>query len=341
MRSLIATCLISSSVVLSGFSSAKAADLWDVYQLVKENTPLLRQAEADYRAAVQNKPIARADLLPQLSAIGQRERDAQSGSQPTTNEQGAVVQQQFALTGFETYAYLELTQTLFNWQDWVALSKANAQAAQAAAAFEVARQNVIIQTATAYFNVLEARDILRVTQSDEEALAKQLHQAKRRYEVGLSGIVNVQQARAAHDQARARTIQARQALISAQQVLQALTAVPVVGALKGPGDKLPLNPPKPNDTDKWVDTALQQNAKLNSAKLAVRVAAREVDRQQAVRYPDISVYARRIIDNVSTGNALQRQNLAVNAVGIQVSLPIFSGGAIAARSQQAKYQHVS
>ncbi|HET7370810.1 MAG TPA: TolC family protein, partial [Gammaproteobacteria bacterium] len=168
-----------------------------------------------------------------------------------------------------------------------------------------------------------------------------LYQAKRRYEVGLSGIVNVQQARAAHDQARARTIQARQALTSARQVLRSLTAVPVAETLKGPGDTLPLNPPKPNNVDAWVDTGLQQNAKLNAAKLAARVAAHEVDRQQAVRYPNISVYASHYINDVASNNVFQNQNLTDNVVGIQVSLPIFSGGAIAARSQQAKYQHVS
>lgn len=324
---------------MCGFSAAHAADLWDVYQLVKQNTPLLRQAEADYKAAVENKPIARSDLLPQLNVNATRERDKYSGTTAgVTNNQ--VVQQQLTLTNFSTYAQLQLTQTIFDWQDWVALAKADAQAAQAAASFDAARQSVIIQTAQAYFNVLEARDILRVTKADEQALAKQLHQAERRYQVGLSGIVNVQQARAAHDQARASVIQKRQSLIAAQQTLQALTKAPVPN-LKEPGDALPLDPPTPNDVDKWVDRALKQNATLTAKKLAARVAAHEVDRQQAARYPDISVFASHNINDVSSNNLLQNQNLTGNFVGIQVTLPLFSGGAIAARSSQAKYQHVS
>ncbi|HET7306250.1 MAG TPA: TolC family outer membrane protein [Gammaproteobacteria bacterium] len=339
MRCPITICLICSSVVLSGYSAAHAADLWDVYQLVKQNTPLLRQAEADYKAAVENKPIARSGLLPQLDINASRERDKYSGTTAGVTD-NQVVQQQLTLTNFSTYAQLRVTQTIFDWQDWVALAKADAQAAQAAASYDAARQSVIIQTAQAYFNVLEAQDILGVTKADEQALAKQLHQAERRYQVGLSGIVNVQQARAAHDQARASVIQKRQSLIATQQTLQALTKTPVPN-LKEPGSTLPLDLPEPNDVEKWVDKALKQNATLTASKLAARVAAHEVDRQQAARYPDISLFASHNINDVSSNNLLQNQNLTGNFVGIQVSLPIFSGGAIAARSSQAKYQHVS
>lgn len=340
MRCLNAICLVLASFAASGAISARAADLWHVYQLVQKNTPLLRQAEADYKAAVENKPIARSNLLPRLSANAARQRDRERGSQPTVNEQGSVVQQKIGLTAFTTHAELRLDQTLFNWQDWVALAKADAQAAQAAAVYDAARQDVIIQTAKAYFSVLQARDILRVTKADEQALAKQLYQAKRRYQVGLSGIVDVHQAQGAHDQARVSVLQKRQALTAARQTLQALTKVPVVN-LQGPGKTLPLNPPTPNNVTKWVDTALQQNADLAAAKLKARVAAKEVDRQQAVRFPTVSVFANRFVDDVSSDNLFQNQNLTDNGIGIQIEWPIFSGGAIAARSRQAKYQHVS
>lgn len=340
MRFSIFKCLVLATFAASGSGQLYAADLWDVYQLVQQNTPLLRQAQADYEATTQNKPIARSDLLPQLSVNATRQRDKYSGTGNTINDQGSVIKQELSETDFTTYAQLRLTQTLFDWQDWVALAKADVQAAQAAATLDVAQQNVIIQTAQAYFNVLEARDILRVTRADEQALAKQLHQAKRRYQVGLSGIVAVQQARAAHDQARARVIQKRQALTNARQILQALTTVPVVN-LKGPSGTLPLNPPKPNNVDKWVDTALRQNAALVAARLNAKVAAKEVDRQQAVRYPSLSLFAGHNINNVSSNNVFQNQNLTDNVVGIQITLPLFSGGAIAARSRQAKYQHAS
>lgn len=331
--------LITTLLILTVSATARAANLWDVYQLVKQNTPLLRQAQADYQASVENKPIALAALLPQLSANAIRERSNYNGTTATVvNEK--VVQGQLALNNFSTSAQIQLTQTVFNWQDWVALAKADAQAAQAAATYEAARQEVIIQTATAYFNVLEARDILRVTKADEQALAKQLRQAERRYQVGLSGIVNVQQARAAHDQARASVIRNRQGLIAARQALQALTKTPVPN-LAGPGETLPLNPPNPNNVTEWVRKGLQQNATLNASKLNAKVAAHEVDRQQAARYPDISLFARYDIDDASSNNVLQNQNLTDNVVGIQITLPIFSGGAIAAFSRQAKYQHVS
>jgi outer membrane protein len=325
---------------LSGLVTARAADLWDVYQLVKQNTPKLKQAQADYKAAIENKPIALANLLPHLKVSGTRQRDKIEGTAAGTTAGGTVVQQKLALNNYETSAQLQLTQTVFNWQDWVTLAKADSQAARAGATYEASREDVIIQTATAYFDVLQARDILSVNKADEQALATQLHNDTRRYQAGLSGIVNVQQARAAHDQARSRVIQNRQSLVAARQTLHALTKKPVP-TLAGPGETLPLNPPQPNRVQSWVHKGLQQNATLNAAKLKAKVAAHEVSRQQAVRYPDISVFAGHDIDKLSSNNRLRNQDLTDNIIGIQVSLPLFSGGAIAARSSQAKYQHVS
>lgn len=340
VRPILASLIIVGVVPLAP-ESAQAADLWDVYQLVQQNSPLLTQAKADYQAVVENKPIARSGLLPQLSANAYRQRDKESGTQPTiVNQQGGIGQEKFSLTAFTTYAELRLDQTLFNWQDWVALAQADAQAAQAAAVYKSARQNVILQTAKAYFDVLKANDILQVTLADEQSLAKQLYQAKRRYQVGLSGIVDVQQAQGAHDQARVAVLQQRQVLTAARQTLQALTKVPVA-VLKEPGDSLPLTPPDPNDAKRWVKAALQDNADLVAAKLKVQVAAKEVDKQQAVRLPKIGVFASHFIDNVSSDNIFQSQRLTDNGVGLQITLPLFSGGAIAARSRQAKYQHVS
>ena len=60
--------LTLGSLLLSG--SAKAENLSDVYELALKNDPLLRAAEATYRAGKENKTQGIAGLLPTLSISG-------------------------------------------------------------------------------------------------------------------------------------------------------------------------------------------------------------------------------------------------------------------------------
>ncbi|HET9693257.1 MAG TPA: TolC family outer membrane protein, partial [Steroidobacteraceae bacterium] len=236
----------------------------------------------------------------------------------------------------------ELTQTVFRWDQWQELKRADATVAVAEANFRAAQQNLLVRVSTAYFDVLAAEDTLLAAQATLEALARQLEQADKRFEVGLIAITDVQEARAAHDSATAGVIAAKRTLATTQEVLRELTNETYTTLAK-PAEQMPLNQPEPADEQGWVERALDNNLSVIAARLETEVAARDVKVAQSGHFPTVELFATYNefdSDATQTNNGITQPADATQTedmVGVQVTVPIFSGGATHSRVRESVY----
>jgi len=348
----------SLAVAAAGFAAAApAADLIEIYQRALQNDPQIREADANRLASRESKPQAIASLLPQLSATGSYSRFKQDSSRTTlinsvpSDPLSPLVPR--ALTSdanINARQYeIDLRQTLFRWDQWSMLKRADAQVAQAEADYQAAQQGLIQRTAQRYFDVLAAKDTVDAAEATLEAFSRQLEQADKRFEVGLIAITDVQEARAAHDQAAAAVIAAKRALATSQELLRELTGEPF-DSLAGPVDDLPLKTPDPVDEEKWVATALEQNLSVISARLATDIAKQDVKVARAGHFPTLDLVASRA-DLDYTGDQVSRstsdiptnspadQTQTTDSIGIQITVPIYSGGGTSSQVRQRVYLH--
>jgi outer membrane protein len=344
---------------LSLFAGAlQAADLLTVYERALQNDPQIREADANRLASRESKPQALAALLPQFSASGSYSKDEQDVGRtqlinvdPSNPDSPLVPRTISSDAEGNTKAYnLNLTQTLFRWDQWAALKRADSQVAQAEADYQAAQQDLILRTSQRYFDVLAAQDTVDAAQATLEAFSRQLEQADKRFEVGLIAITDVQEARAAHDQAAASVIQAKRALATAQELLRELTGESF-DSLAGPIDDLPLEAPSPSDEEQWVTSALDQNLRVISARLATDIAKQDVSVARAGHLPSIDIVASRQdqdfdgtqIGRNAAGETAPRspadQTQKNDSIGVQVTVPIYSGGATSSRVRQRVYLH--
>ncbi|MGH8281542.1 MAG: TolC family outer membrane protein [Gammaproteobacteria bacterium] len=329
----------------AGFAAAtqaRGADLSDVYQLALKNDPTFQQAEANYQATLENKPIARAGYLPSLNLNASKSWSTSYGT--SLNQTGTTPTGQPILgnvynstPGRDTQYGLQLTQPIFNWAAWENIKQADASVAQAEAQYVAAQQDLIVRTATAYFSVITARDTLSADHAATEANGKQLEQAKAQYKVGTVAITNVEQAQAAYDQSVANEIGARQQAINAEESLRAITGEPV-GELQEPAPGMPLHSPAPASAQQWVDTALKQNPKLMAAQAAAEVAARTVSIKRAGHFPTLGLTASYGRDN-ATGTIFNTFQTNQKQLMLNFSMPLFSGGGVTAQVTQAQRQY--
>lgn len=348
---LVAAC----SLILA--NAAGAADLIAVYQRALQNDPQIREADANRLASRESKPQALAALLPQIGASGGYSKVDEDGSRTQltpsdpNDENSAPVP--FNITskidgGTSKNYDLTLRQTLFRWDQWMTLRRADAEVAQAEADYQAAQQDLIQRTAVRYFDVLAAQDTVDAAQATLEAFARQLEQADKRFEVGLIAITDVQEARAAHDQAAAAVIQAKRTLATANELLRELTGESF-DTLAAPVDDMPLQSPDPENEQTWVTTALEQNLTVISARLATDIAKQDVRVARAGHLPSIDLVASRgdsdfegdqDISNVSgTSRVPGDTTQTSDSIGIQVTVPIYSGGATSSRVRQRVYLH--
>jgi outer membrane protein len=327
---------------------AGAKDLVGVYEDALHNDPTIRAADANRLAQRESRPQALAALLPQVTGSGAYTRDHNSGfvDQPfqnPLNNQFYVAPIDFGQGYTQKQWGLNLRQNVFSWSNWMSLKAANSQVAQAEANYLAAEQNLILRVCQAYFNVLSALDNLDAQQASLEAIARQLDQADKRYDVGLIAITDVQEAKAARDTAAAAVIAAKRTLATAEDQLEEITGQKYDSLVK-PADDMPLNMPEPADETQWVNISLDQNATLVASRLNADIARDNVKAAFGGHLPSVDLVAGRTYTQESGPYQLYGQTLdgygnKINdrQISLQVTIPIFSGGLAQSKVRQSQY----
>lgn len=339
-----------------------ADDLMAIYERALRSDPSIREAEANRLATLESKPQAISALLPQLSAGGSYGYAESDGTNiiPTINQStGDTVDAAnlFDQNSTTLRWNIDLRQSVFNWDRWVTLKTADKQVAQAEAEYRAAEQDLMVRVATAYFDVLAAQDTLASEQAAKEAIARQLEQANKRFEVGLIAITDVQEAQSGYDQATATEILAKRNLATSKEFLREIVGE-IPDTLDKPKDKIPLLNPEPVEEEEWVATALQKNLSLLSSEIAAQIARDNVRLQKSGHYPTLEIQGsysgvdakgdranaeRDPLTFLPTGQlgpfrTTDSDNQGYN-ISLQLNVPIYSGGNVSSRTQQAVYQH--
>ena len=350
MNNFLKVLLFSFILIDNG----NAASLLDVYEQALVNDPRIKEAFANKEAIIEAKPQARSFILPQLSgsaSFSDNDSDGQSTFQqkiinPFNGEEVVITNNTDFLQESETLQWdVTLRQAIFDYGSWMNLRKANKTVAQAEIDYLAAEQDLIIRVANAYFNVLAAEDTLEAEQAARQAIEKQLDQAQKRFDVGLIAITDVQEAQAAYDQSIANEITSKRNLATAKESLRAITdSYP--GQLNKPDNNLPLIMPNPQSESDWVETSLEQNLSYLSAQVGVEIAKSEIKVQRSGHLPTIGIQAsKRDIDTDSfrsdSGSEFTpADNENINeGVGVQLNLPLYSGGQVTSRVRQAVARH--
>ncbi|WP_339730470.1 TolC family outer membrane protein [uncultured Pseudomonas sp.] len=316
-------------------------DLVTVYQEAAANNADLAAARADYEARSEVVPQARAGLLPNLSAgANLSDTRTQVDSPSTTSSRSGTVYQ------------ANLSQPLFRADRWFQLQAAKASNEQAVLELSATEQNLILQSAEAYFAVLRAQDNLASTKAEEAAFKRQLDQANERFDVGLSDKTDVLEAQAGFDTARANRIIALRQVEDAFQALTTLTNRDF-SALEGIEHSLPILAPTPNDAKAWVDTAAAQNLNLQASNYAVDAAEETLRQRKSGHAPTLDAVASyQKGDNDSLGfsnNAASVNRFSVNrfsgdveqrSIGLQLNIPLYSGGLTSSQVRES-YQRLN
>jgi outer membrane protein len=333
---LAATFLLCAPALFS--APAWAVDLVGVHDLAAQNDPRLKAAVARRDATGENRAIARANLLPQIGAGG-----AWSRGDSETDIPGF---EQTIESDIDTDNYrLELRQSLYRQANYEALDIARGQISQADALYEIAYQDFLLRVSESYFLVLTLTDGVIFAEAEEKAFQRQFEQAEQRFEVGLTAVTDVHEARATYDNARARAIVARNNLEDAKEALRELTGqyFEEFDALQ---EVLPLVEPDPIDADEWVDIALQSNPSVLSSRAAVEVADANMRLARAGHYPTLDLVGSynqfgdnkyTYTDPIDGNQVLGSLDAEDTQVQITLTVPFYQGGRVSAQTRQARY----
>jgi outer membrane protein len=321
-------CALALTLLVPSLASAN--ELTRIYQLAVENDTQLRAARGARDAAVAANPRARGALLPQITGQALVDQGTQTFTvngveAPKEDTDG----QDFRLT---------LRQALFDAAAWNRWQSAGRQAAAAQATYQIAEQNLALRVTEAYFNLLAAADSVRFADAEKKAVERQLELAKRRFEVGLSAITDVQEAQARYDLTVAQMIEAEQALTTAQAVVGEITGTSDarIVPLK---EEIPLLGPDPDSVNDWLKTAADNSLSIRLAKAVAEAAAQDVDAAWAAHYPTVYFVGEAALgeqSSVTPGIGSIDQEYDTTNLRVLLSVPIFAGGSTQAGVSAAR-----
>ena len=348
MNALRPLSLALALVLSAGASLAHADDLIQIYGEARASDPQLARAEATNLATSENVDQARSALLPQIGASlsYSQSHGSSGGPQFITLPDGSqsLINVTTSSDNYSRSLGGNLNQSILDLSKWTALKSARATAKSGDATYEAAQQDLLIRVAGSYFNVLTAEDALRFAQANEQALNRQMEQAQQRFDVGLSAITDVNDAKAQHDTSVANVITAQNTLDDNKEALRQLTNKQP-GELKKLRDKLPLDKPNPEDPERWVAVAIEQNPALSSYAYNLEAANANIQSARSGHLPTINgqiIYSKnpRWSDNsassFSDGFHTNSENWSTS-VGLTLNVPIFSGGYTQSRVRQSIY----
>ena len=322
-----------------------AVDLMDVYFQALDSDPTFKIAYSKFLSQNEALPQAWSAILPQLTI------NALMGRTNQLVDTGIfVVNRTYNGNAWSVNA----SQSIFNYQAWSNIQQAQASIRASLASFNDAAENLILRTASAYLNILLARDTLKYAESKKAANQRQLKQAQDRFNVGLDAITSVYEAQAAYDQSVAEVIAANNNVHNQNHNLSKITnhLYEEVAPLRN--NEIPLIQPEPNKAEDWVATGLRQNFNLFVAKYNVEAARENIKVKTGSNWPVLSITGNKENKHFDVGDEMSNnkintlatnifipQETSLTNVSLTMNFPIFQGGLVASKVRQAKYDFQS
>ena len=319
--------LTSSLVMLT--TTASAENLLQVYSHAKAYDPQLKAFEENFLAVKESINQANAALKPQVGL---------SASSTLSNQHTYNSAASDGSTDIFSNSYsVNLTKPLYNKSLKAVTAKAQAAVAQSGASLENSKQDLIIRTAESYFNILLNKENLTFAQAEKKAIGKQLEQVKAHFEAGIVAITDVKETQSRYDQSGAQVISSSNQLELAKEALRVITGRSYK-QFSGNGGGIKLVKPNPANIDTWINLAEKKNKQIQASKHAIQVAQKNLEQQRAGRKPTVDLVASHGGTLSRYGSSSSNNDQINTAVGVQLNIPLYTGGATSSNTRDALHR---
>jgi protease secretion system outer membrane protein len=328
------TFLASAAFIgMAAASSAWSLDLVRAYQAALQNDAQFQAALRERDAGLQYQEIGRSNLLPVLQWSYS---DSQNKLTRTQDILGKSV------TDSPDYRsqsnVLSLRQPLVNFEGLARYRQGVAQTSQSLATFDVQANALAVRLMEAYANVLFTQEQVALTQAELNSLREVMKANEAMWKKGESTRTDVLETRSRYLVSEAQFLEAQASLDFAQRQLEGIAGNEVRAEfekMQGPGKVFALRPLLPATIEEWQQLAQDNNPDIRALRHAMEAARQDMERSRAGHLPRLDLVAsvsRSLSETVNTIN----QRLNNQSTGVQLTLPLYSGGSVSATSQQTQ-----
>ena len=326
-QSCAAALLLWQAVPVQGMG------LMEAYNAALRNDPTYRSAVYDREAGQEYKVMGLSNLLPNLSASYSNSQNRASVTGP-----GAFGLPVTSLMNYNSMtAEILLRQPIINFDGLARYRQGIAQTEYSDAQFSSKQQDLVTRLVTAYTKAKYAEDLLALVEAQKVAYAEQQKMNERMFEKGEGTKTDMLETEARSQLADAELLEAQDGLAQARSELAAIVGREVnsMDVLK---DDFRVKPMQPATFNDWKEIALTHNPDILAQQKAVEAARQDISRNRAGHAPKLDFVAS-VDDNESQVIYMVGQKIRSTTVGIQLNVPLYSGGSVNASTRQAVSNH--
>jgi len=319
-----------SSAALASWAQSSVLDLKQVYQAALEQDANIRASRAAADSGRERLPQARAGLLPQVSASAGRNNNNLDTTAPNILGNPTTTNDQY----FSDNRTLQVRQPLINMQRWLQFQQAKSVVEEVEANLDRDLQNLVVHVAGAYFETLMADEQLDLVLAQKKTYTALVDAAQKGFAAGSGTRTDIDDAKARLDMATAQELEARQNQDLTRRQLELLVNQPVKQIARLNVSALKLLPPEPANLDEWTRKAEQASPEIKALQARLEAARREVGKAQAGHFPTLDAVAQ--WSNSGSENITRVNSRYENkTIGLQLNIPIYSGGYVNSTIRQA------
>lgn len=319
-----------SGIALASWAQSSVMDLKQVYQAALEQDATIRASRAAADSGRERLPQARAGLLPQVSASAGRNNNDLNSTAPNILGTPVTTNDKY----FSDNRTLQLRQPIMNMQRWFQFQQAKSIVEEAEANLDRDLQNLVVRVAGAYFETLMADEQLELVQAQIKTYTALVDAAQKGLAAGSGTRTDVDDAKSRLDMSKAQELEARQNQDLTRRQLQLLINQPVDQIAKLNVAALQLNAPEPANLDEWTRKAEEASPEIKGMQARLDAARREVSKSQAGHLPTLDAVAQ--WSNSGSENITRVNSRYENkTIGLQLNIPLYSGGYVNSTIRQA------
>lgn len=303
--------------------SAKAETIFEAMTDAYNTNPILHGQRATSGIANEQAALARSGFRPTVAVsadytdshvrnTGDKTRDGHA-----KGYKGSVSQSLFS--GFQTYN---------------SVKSADSNAKAGINVLYSVEQNILLNAATAYLNVVRDEAIVKLQKNNENLLKKQLEETLARLDVGEVTRTDVAQSRASYARAQSDLISAQGNLaISKDAYLRIVGKEPQ--KVSFPENLQNLFPTEMNSA---LNYAKANNYTYLAAQKSLKAAKYNVKSQEGALLPEVRFTAASGKNQSSSPLSAKDPSTTSTTYTVDMSMPLYTGGATRANIRKSKYQ---
>lgn len=310
--------LVASTLVLYTDFAWAAMGILEAYHMAQKNDAAFDSARYEYQAAQTMPAQGLSYLLPSVEAhymTGKYDTDSPTSGDYSSSMRGVTLRQPL----LSLPRIFEYTQH-------------RVQADLGKAKFNAAESDLIIRTATVYFDLLAAWDQLEIVLAEKKAVAEQLEQAKRLFHAGAGTITDVHDALARYNGLLSDEIEARNNINVNVKAFKRVTGAEPKDLCRLK-ETIPLFVPSPDDLEGWIQIAKENNPTIRYYNYNVNYYKQERRKMISEHLPEVSFVADHHTSD--TIEYYKTEEVTYTSVMAQITVPLFQGGYTRAKTKEA------